>query len=436
MTLASLTLWYSLASDYFLIPLQFIIFFLGLITLFKVYYIVTRENKFILTLNRMTLEHVDREFDGGENRDFAETVWFIFQRALEKQLHQNYKSIEELPHLDQIVTPIEAQNPNDSDQEDSVVWSSQDTQEPQSFKAFIGHKIDRLFNIQKGYQTIIENTLKQVVYHKFGQPTPDFSKIATYALTYNEYFTKIWKGMNMESTLNVIKSLHEIIVMLGILGTFTGFYISFASGAGIESGVSLAIISSIVGMTLGISFMLIVQFLDTEDVAINTEATFQDSLELLWNNSQFTEKHPPEFLTTLDPNQYIKIADPKILRNITECMLIVGSIDDLSRKEVNAIFESIRLISNIPFDELNTIMQSILQEIELQKRHQQRTLRRFHKICEELVSSCSSQEKNLIWQMVRQLTRTDGTMSPQERILLSIFEREFLAGFSSIKNAK
>ena len=87
--------------------------------------------------------------------------------------------------------------------------------------------------------------------------------------------------------------MSEIIIMFGILGTFIGFYVSFEGGGAIDSGVGVAMMSSIVGLTLGIFFMLLEKFLASDVTAIHTESMFKDSIELIWDNQKYQKQLKP-----------------------------------------------------------------------------------------------------------------------------------------------
>ena len=74
--------------------------------------------------------------------------------------------------------------------------------------------------------------------------------------------------------------------MFGILGTFVGFFLALQSGEELKDGVSIAMVSSIVGMTLAVIFLIIEKTYTDEETAMSSVDIYKDSLELIWVNSK------------------------------------------------------------------------------------------------------------------------------------------------------
>ncbi len=92
--------------------------------------------------------------------------------------------------------------------------------------------------------------------------------------------------MNFDSANSLLKSWSEILVMFGILGTFVGFFLALQSGEELKDGVSIAMVSSIVGMTLAVIFLIIEKTYTDEETAMSSVDIYKDSLELIWVNSK------------------------------------------------------------------------------------------------------------------------------------------------------
>ena len=73
------------------------------------------------------------------------------------------------------------------------------------------------------------------------------------------------------------------MIILGILGTFVGFFISFTDESSVEIGIATAITSSIAGLTLGVIFLLLEKSFPDDDISENTLNLLEDTLDQVWN---------------------------------------------------------------------------------------------------------------------------------------------------------
>ncbi len=77
-----------------------------------------------------------------------------------------------------------------------------------------------------------------------------------------------------------------MIILLGIIGTFAGFYLALGQGGDIKSGAAVAIISSLVGLPVS----LLMDYINTlfPDKARYQQAfnKYKESLEILFNHEK------------------------------------------------------------------------------------------------------------------------------------------------------
>jgi len=313
MNFDSFIFWYSKIAENFLIPLIAITFFIGILILFKRHFLVKRENDFISLIHERTHEHVDRSYSREKVDAYYDVVRNIFQKSFDEffrskfmgttlQLNstgnnkkdrkaetQNRESSNK--NKDMVTVRIDkmvgvelinnARNPIDF-----VVLLTEKRRQKFSTRFSLRNILDKRYKIDDGIQKIIDNTLKQAMYYHYDHSKPNFLNIAEYSMSNNPIFKKIWLGLSTDIANSLLKTWHEIIVMIGILGTFIGFFISFQSGGNLKVGVGVAISSSIIGMSLGIIFMIIEKSTPDEDTSFHSLEMLTNSLELIWNNSK------------------------------------------------------------------------------------------------------------------------------------------------------
>ena len=77
-----------------------------------------------------------------------------------------------------------------------------------------------------------------------------------------------------------------MIILLGIIGTFAGFYLALGQGGDIKSGAAVAIVSSLVGLPVS----LIMDYINTlyPDKSRYQQAfnKYKESLEILFNHEK------------------------------------------------------------------------------------------------------------------------------------------------------
>ena len=114
-----------------------------------------------------------------------------------------------------------------------------------------GTLLDRVFEIEDGVAHIVDLTVDEIADQSYDQ-TPDYDVITRIALDNNPYFTSTLKYFASEDIVSVLFRAPFMVILLGIIGTFCGFYLALDQGGDIKSGASVAIVSSLVGLPVSL----------------------------------------------------------------------------------------------------------------------------------------------------------------------------------------
>ncbi|MCK4842579.1 MAG: hypothetical protein KAT04_11975 [Methylococcales bacterium] len=111
--------------------------------------------------------------------------------------------------------------------------------------------LDGLFDIEDGIAAIIDLTTSEIKEQSYGR-TPDYEIISHIALDNNPYFASTYKFFDSEDIAGLLNRAPFMVILLGIIGTFAGFYLALAQGGDIKSGAAVAIVSSLVGLPVSL----------------------------------------------------------------------------------------------------------------------------------------------------------------------------------------
>ena len=146
-------------------------------------------------------------------------------------------------------------------------------------------RLDSMFGIVHGVAHIIDVTVGEIKGQSYNH-TPDYEIITRIALDNNPYFSSTYKFFDSEDVLAVLFRAPFMIILLGIIGTFAGFYLALGQGGDIKSGAAVAIISSLVGLPVS----LLMDYINTlyPDKSRYQQAfdKYKVSLELLFNHEK------------------------------------------------------------------------------------------------------------------------------------------------------
>ncbi len=145
--------------------------------------------------------------------------------------------------------------------------------------------LDRWFDMVDGTEAIIDLTTDEVKEQGYGQ-APDYEMICRIALDRNPHFGTTFKYFESEAVAGILGRASFMVILLGIIGTFAGFYLALAQGGDIKAGASVAIVSSLVGLPTALLMEYINTLFPDQDRYQRGFNTYKVALELLFNHEQ------------------------------------------------------------------------------------------------------------------------------------------------------
>ena len=141
------------------------------------------------------------------------------------------------------------------------------------------------FDIENGMAHIVDVTVDEIGDQGY-EDTPDYEIITRIAFDNSPYFSTTFKYFESEDVLAILYRAPFMIILLGIIGTFAGFYLALGQGGDIKSGAAVAIISSLVGLPVS----LLMDYINTlfPDKSRYQQAfnKYKESLEILFNHEK------------------------------------------------------------------------------------------------------------------------------------------------------
>jgi hypothetical protein len=144
---------------------------------------------------------------------------------------------------------------------------------------------DRWFEMVEGTEAIIELTTNEVKEQGYGM-APDYEMVSRIALDRNPHFGTTYKFFDSEAIAGVLARAPFMIILIGIIGTFAGFYLALATGGDIKAGAAVAIVSSLVGLPTALLMEYINTLFPDQDRYQRAFNTYKVALELLFNHEQ------------------------------------------------------------------------------------------------------------------------------------------------------
>jgi hypothetical protein len=145
--------------------------------------------------------------------------------------------------------------------------------------------LDRMFDIENGVAAIIDLTVGEIKEQGYGR-TPDYGIITGVALDNNPYFSRTFKYFDSEDVLGVLFRAPFMIILVGIIGTFAGFYLALNQGGDIKSGASVAIVSSLFGLPVSLLMDYINTLFPDKSQYQQAFNKYKVSLEMLFNHER------------------------------------------------------------------------------------------------------------------------------------------------------
>ncbi len=145
--------------------------------------------------------------------------------------------------------------------------------------------LDRWFNMVEGTEAIIDLTTNELKDQGYGQ-APDFEMISRIALDRNPHFATTYRFFDSEAIAGLLARAPFMIILIGIIGTFAGFYLALSHGGDIKAGASVAIVSSLVGLPTALMMEYINTLFQDQDRYHRAFSSYKVALELLFNHEQ------------------------------------------------------------------------------------------------------------------------------------------------------
>ena len=144
---------------------------------------------------------------------------------------------------------------------------------------------DRWFDMVEGTEAIIELTTNEVKEQGYGN-APDYEMISRIALDRNPFFSTTYRFFDSEAIAGILARAPFMIILVGIIGTFAGFYLALAQGGDIKAGAAVAIISSLVGLPTALLMEYINTLFPDQERYQRGFNTYKVALEILFNHEQ------------------------------------------------------------------------------------------------------------------------------------------------------
>ncbi|HUV22295.1 MAG TPA: hypothetical protein VMZ32_10925 [Gammaproteobacteria bacterium] len=145
--------------------------------------------------------------------------------------------------------------------------------------------LDRWFRMVEGVAAIIDLTTNELKDQGYGQ-APDYEMISRISLDRNPYFGTTYRFFETEAIAGILGRAPFMTILVGIIGTFAGFYLALSQGGDIKSGAAVAIVSSLVGLPTALLMEYINTLFPDQERYERGFSTYKVALELLFNHEQ------------------------------------------------------------------------------------------------------------------------------------------------------
>jgi len=145
--------------------------------------------------------------------------------------------------------------------------------------------LDRWFDMLNGVAAVIDLTTNEIKDQGYVY-APDYEIITRIAFDRNPHFSRTYKFFESEDIGGLLSRAPFMIILLGIIGTFAGFYLALSQGGDIKAGASVAIVSSLVGLPTSLLMEYINTLFPDQGRYQRAFHTYKVALELLFNHEQ------------------------------------------------------------------------------------------------------------------------------------------------------
>ena len=137
------------------------------------------------------------------------------------------------------------------------------------------------FHIEDGVAHIVDVTVDEIQDQGY-EDTPDYEFITRIAFDNSPYFSTTFGYFDSEDVLAILYRAPFMIILLGIIGTFAGFYLALGHGGDIKSGAAVAIVSSLVGLPVSLLMDYINTLYPDKTRYQHSFNKYKESLEILF----------------------------------------------------------------------------------------------------------------------------------------------------------
>ncbi len=152
-----------------------------------------------------------------------------------------------------------------------------------------GRLLDRMFDIENAVTAIIDLTVGDIREQSYRR-APDYEIITRIAFDSNPFFSRTFKFFDSDDVIGVLFRAPFMIILLGIIGTFAGFFLALNQGGDIKSGASVAIVSSLVGLPISLLMDYINTLFPDQELYQQAFNKYKVSLEILFKHEQELNK--------------------------------------------------------------------------------------------------------------------------------------------------
>ena len=163
------------------------------------------------------------------------------------------------------------------------------------------------FDIENGVAHIVDVTVDEISEQDYID-TPDYDIITRIAFDNSPYFSTTFRYFDSEDVLAILYRAPFMIILLGIIGTFAGFYLALGQGGDIKSGAAVAIVSSLVGLPVSLLMDYINTLFPDRSRYQHAFNKYKESLEILFKHEK--ELHGAELDRRKDPSR-LKAPEPE-----------------------------------------------------------------------------------------------------------------------------
>jgi hypothetical protein len=145
--------------------------------------------------------------------------------------------------------------------------------------------LNGIFDIENGMAAIVDLTVAELKDQTYDH-APDYEIITRIAFDGNPYFSTTYKFFDSEDIVGILNRAPFMVILLGIIGTFAGFYLALSQGGDIKSGAAVAIISSLVALPVSLAMDYINTLFPDKAAYQQAFNKYKVSLEVLFKHEQ------------------------------------------------------------------------------------------------------------------------------------------------------